>query len=51
MWVPQSTGKTVVNRYLRRLVAAVGDTLCSTAAVGHNTISDTLRPVARNRRT
>jgi hypothetical protein len=46
VWAHQSTGKTVDSRYLRRVVAAVGDKLCPTAAVGPNTIFDVLFPMA-----
>jgi hypothetical protein len=43
---PQATGKTVAMPYLRRSDGAVGDSLCPTAAVGHNAISDALSSTA-----
>jgi hypothetical protein len=36
----QPTGKTIDIYYVRRAGLAVGDSLCPTTAVGHNTISD-----------
>jgi hypothetical protein len=39
---PQATVKTVATPYLRRSDGAVGASLCPTAAVGHNAISDAL---------
>jgi hypothetical protein len=51
LWAHRPTGKTVGIYYFRRVVAAVGDSLlCSTAAVGHNLISDALSPTALSRR-
>jgi hypothetical protein len=47
----QSTGKTVDISYVRRAGLSIEDYLCSTAAVGHNTIFDPLSPTTKNRRT
>jgi hypothetical protein len=44
----QSTGKTVDISYVRWAGSAIGDYLCPTAVVEHNTISDLLSPTARN---
>jgi hypothetical protein len=44
--VGQAAGKTVTTPYLRRFDGAVRHSLCPTATVGHNAISDALSSTA-----